>query len=286
VCGSVHIPEFRKQFRGQPVELVIIFRKRLRLFINGQLVAYLESVEKSPVSWPTRFSGDYVKVGRSYGGHSLPWEGIDRIVVWDRAITPHQVSDWLAGRKEQSRAPVPLMDFNYSGLELRPLLWMKEGTVFSRKQVWTSALEMARLARWPSIFGGGPGAYPGCYAVSPARLPGLKELHVHNDYLEFLLTFGLSGTLVLLVGLGLVLGRPLLPGGIRLPRGFVILLWTSLGGCLLFAFVDWPLFAPAVHLLFVVLCAILSATSVRRKIRLQPRFETDEEEDELPPERA
>jgi hypothetical protein len=279
LCRRIRVPDLFQKVKKSKLELAIVYREGLRVFANGHLLTYAEPPKGNQPQWPQRFSGNYVKNFGRYVSGGPRCRGFDRVAVWDRAIPFQQVSDWLLNKNTVPSIPEPIFDFDYQNLAVGTLLWFKEGTLLSRSQVWASALKMTRLAHWPRVLGGGPGAYPGCYAVSPARLPGLKELHVHNDYLEFLLTFGLPGSLALLGGLGLVLGRPFLRGGVRLPRGFIVLLWTSLLGCLLFACVDWPLFAPTVHLLFVVLCAILSVSSIRKKPHRERLLDDEEEGD-------
>ncbi len=262
-CCQFRQIDLLESLPGQKLELVIVCHEGLRLFVNGRLMAYIEPSESNQPAWIQRFPGSYVKNFSYYSAGGVRYMGFDRVMLWNEVVAPRRVSSWITS-SGPSLSP-PLLDFDRRELSWEKLLWLKEDTLLTRGQIWSSALKMAQEARWPRIWGGGPGTYPGCYAVSPARLPELKELHVHNDYLEFLITFGLPGSLALFVGLGLVLARPFLSGGIRLPFQFVVLLWISLLGCLLFAFVDWPLFAPPVQLLFIVLCAVLSIASIQRK---------------------
>lgn len=265
LCTNAEVEGFTEQHRGTRVQLVVVAHEGLRLFINGKLMVYIEPDPAAQVLWPDSFAGGFVNVGggvRVRGGGA---DGIERAVLWDRAVSPAVVSQWLGDRRSEADGPPPLVDFDYSRLGLRSLLWLKAGTALSRKDIRASAFDAYRLARVPPMLGSGPGTFPGLYAVSPAQLRGLKELHVHNDYLEFLLTFGLPGSLLLLAATGLVLGRPLLKGGVRMPRRFVVLLWTSVGGCLILAFLDWPFFSPPVRVLFVVLSGVLSCTTIRQR---------------------
>ncbi|RME93324.1 MAG: hypothetical protein D6766_08425, partial [Verrucomicrobia bacterium] len=284
LCGRAEIPEFLEKHRGERVDLVLVGHEGLRLFANGELLAYLEPVGTERASWPGRIAGDYLVVG-GYTGRPGGREGITRVLFWDQAVPPAGVAArWGRGGGEVE-APAPVIDFNYTALGLRPLLWMKEGTLFGRDQVWASALETMRHFGVSMVWGAGPGTYPSLYAISPARLKGLTELHVHNDYLEFLLTFGAPGATALGLALCLVLARPALRGGVRMPPGFVVLMWAAAGGILLVAFLDWPLFSPAVRTLFLVLAGVMSCTSLRKKQRQRRTGasgeEIDEEEEEL-----
>lgn len=283
LCGRVEVPEFVEKHRGSRVDLVLVGHEGIRLFINGELGAYLEPTGTDQAAWPERFAGNYLVVG-GYTGRPGSREGITRVLFWDQAVPPGVVAAWFRGKTPADSGQPPAIDFDYTALGLRPLLWMKEGTLFGRDQVWASALEAMRQLGVSLVWGAGPGTYPNLYAVSPARLPGLTDWHVHNDYLEFLLTFGAPGATALGLALCLVLARPALRGGVRLPPGFVVLMWASAGGCLLVAFLDWPFFSPAVRTLFVVLAGLISCSSMRKKPR--PRrgaaaAELDEEEEQL-----
>lgn len=264
-CASVDVDGFLEQHKNARVQFAVVAHEGLRLFVNGELAAYVEPDTVGQVLWPESFAGGFVNVGAGDSGPGGVREGIQRVVCWDQALSPLVVREWFDRLGNEAVARDPLVDFDYTGLGLRSLLWRKAGTALSRKDIRQSAFEAYRLAGVPLLLGSGPGTFPGIYGVSPARLRGLKEFHAHNDYLEFLLTFGLPGSVLLLGALGVVLGRPLLNGGIRMPRGFLILLWTAMGGCLLLAFSDWPFFSPPVRVLFVTLCGVLSCATIRQR---------------------
>ncbi|MCB1125064.1 MAG: hypothetical protein KDM81_01110 [Verrucomicrobiae bacterium] len=266
-CVDEPLDGFIEKNKGTLVELVVVVHEGLRLFVNGKLVQYVEPDVTGNVLWPSTFAGGFMNVGQGVQVRGGGRDGIQRAVLWDRALSPLTVSRWLKLQAGESdpESPEPLVDFDYSRLGLRSLLWLKGGTALSRGDIRASAFQACRLAGVPPLLGSGPGTFPGLYAVSPVRLRGLKEMHVHNDYLEFLLTFGLPGSMLLLLAAGVVLGRPLLKGGIRMPQGFVVLLWTSLAACLVLAFIDWPFFSPPVRLLFVVLGGVLSCATIRQR---------------------
>ena len=189
-CAAAAVEGFLEQHKGAVVQLVVVAHEGLRLFVNGDLAAYIEPDAEGKVLWPVSFAGDFMNVGSRRAGRGGVLEGIQRAVFWDQALSPLGVSQWLEGSRDETAPPAPLIDFDYRQLGLRSLLWLKTGTAFNRKDIRDSAFEAYRLAGVPLMLGSGPGTYPGLYAVSPARLRGLKELHAHNDYLEFLLTFG------------------------------------------------------------------------------------------------
>jgi hypothetical protein len=275
-CADTNIVDFIEQHGGTRVHLAVVAHEGLRLFVNGELKAYIEPDTIQRALWPDAFAGGFLNVGTSVKVRGGGQDGIRHAVVWDQAVSPAAVSEWLANPDSEGDTPAPVVAFDYSRLGLRSLLWLKAGTALSRKDIHESAFEAWQLAKVPPVLGSGPGTFPGLYAVSAARLPELKELHAHNDYLEFLLTFGLPGSMMLLAAMGVVLGRPLLSGGIRMPRGFVILLWTSLGGCLLLAFLDWPFFSPPVRVLFVTLAGLLSCATIRQRAGGSKRRRSEE----------
>lgn len=110
-------------------------------------------------------------------------------------------------------------------------------------------------------FGVGPGAFGSVfqfYRNSPEDYwPG----QLHNDWLEYLITFGRLGCALLAAWFVTVLARWFRPGGIRVPWTFTALFWTALGGCLLHARFDFPLQIYSVQFVFVLLCAALFGLS-------------------------
>jgi len=86
---------------------------------------------------------------------------------------------------------------------------------------------------------------------------------MHNDWLETLITFGRLGATPIFLTALLILSHWFWSGGIHGNKYFVMLLWVSLGGCLVHACFDFPLQIHSVLALFVVLCAVLSCLSRR-----------------------
>ena len=84
---------------------------------------------------------------------------------------------------------------------------------------------------------------------------------LHNDWLEYRITFGwLGGGLLVALG-ALVALRWFWPGGVRQPGEFVAFVWIALAGCLLHARFDFPLQIYSIEFVFVLLGAILFSSS-------------------------
>ena len=88
--------------------------------------------------------------------------------------------------------------------------------------------------------------------------------YMHNDWLETIITFGRLGAAPVFLAALLVLSHWFWGGGVYGNKYFVLLLWVSLGGCLVHACFDFPFQIHSVLALFLVLCAVLSCLSRRR----------------------
>ena len=112
-------------------------------------------------------------------------------------------------------------------------------------------------------FGTGPGTFSTMYQLY--RLGGPEDwlAQMHNDWLETVITFGRLGAVPIFLTLLLVLSHWFRGGGIYGNKYFVMLLWVSLGGCLVHARFDFPLQIHSVLTLFLVLCAVLSCLTRR-----------------------
>lgn len=128
-----------------------------------------------------------------------------------------------------------------------------------RGETYALAARMADDYPW---FGTGPGSFGSVfqfYRHSPADYwPG----QLHNDWLEYLITFGRLGAALLLAAFVTVLARAFCPGGQRVPWVFAACLWTALAGCLLHARFDFPLQIYSIQFVFVLLCAALFGLSI------------------------
>lgn len=131
-----------------------------------------------------------------------------------------------------------------------------------RRETYALAARMADDYPW---FGTGPGSFGSVFQLyrnSPADYwPG----QLHNDWLEYLITFGRVGGALLLAAFVTLLARAFRPGGQRVPWIFAACLWTALAGCLLHARFDFPLQIYSIQFVFVLLCAALFSLSVAEK---------------------
>ena len=127
-----------------------------------------------------------------------------------------------------------------------------------RRETYQLAARMTEDYPW---FGVGPGAFGSVfqfYRNSPADYwPG----QLHNDWLEYLITFGRVGCTLLLIAAGIVAGRWFASDGLRTHWTFAAFIWIALAGCLLHARFDFPLQIYSIQFVVVLLCAILFSIS-------------------------
>jgi O-antigen ligase len=134
--------------------------------------------------------------------------------------------------------------------------------VFSgRTEVYARAEQMARDYPW---FGTGPGTFNYLFQFYRESPEHYWPAQLHNDWLEFRITFGRIGFAALLISLTLATLRWLLPGGVAREAAFLMLTTLALGGCLLHARFDFPLQIYSIQFLFIVLAAILFSSSRHR----------------------
>ena len=143
-------------------------------------------------------------------------------------------------------------------------LW--KGDTSGRGEIYTNAIPMVGDH---FLLGSGPGTFAPLYQLYRKNPEAVWEAYAHNDWLEFLITFGIIGeSFLLLVLLGCLL-RYYRRGGLRVPGMFYAFLLLSLSGCLLNALVDFPLRIYSILFLFILLCAI--AGSIGRSASLVTR---------------
>jgi O-antigen ligase len=129
----------------------------------------------------------------------------------------------------------------------------------SRLEIWRNTWQAFKQA---PVFGTGPGTFSSVYAFySSGADQGIAQ--AHNDWLELLLTFGIAGSVLVAGALVLVLAQPFWNERIYCGRSFPRFIYISLGSCLLYAVVDFPLTIYSILFLFVVNCAVLSSVSAR-----------------------
>ena len=112
-------------------------------------------------------------------------------------------------------------------------------------------------------FGVGPGAFDSVFQLYRNSPGDYWPAQLHNDWLEYLITFGRVGGALLLGSVALLAGRWFTPGGLRLPWTLVALIWVALLGCLLHARFDFPLQIYSIQFVCVLLGAILFSGSQR-----------------------
>jgi O-antigen ligase len=131
-----------------------------------------------------------------------------------------------------------------------------------RGETYALAARMADDYPW---FGTGPGSFGSVFQFYRNSSADYWPGQLHNDWLEYLITFGRAGCVLLLVWFVIVLTRAFRPGGRRVPWVFTACLWTALAGCLLHARFDFPLQIYSVQFVFVLLCAALFGLTVAGK---------------------
>ena len=135
-----------------------------------------------------------------------------------------------------------------------------------RRETYQLAERMTKDYPW---FGVGPGAFGSVfqfYRNSPTDYwPG----QLHNDWLEYLITFGRAGCALLIAAAGLIGGRWFAAGGFPAHWTIAAFIWVALGGCLLHARFDFPLQIYSIQFVFVLLCAILFSVSRQAPRRMR-----------------
>ena len=115
----------------------------------------------------------------------------------------------------------------------------------------------ARIARDYPWFGIGPGAFESVFQLYRNSPADYWPAQLHNDWMEYRITFGLAGCVLLLAAGALIVARWFAEGGLRLPRSFVMCFWIALAGCLLHARFDFPLQIYSIQFVFVLVCTAL-----------------------------
>src|ERR1035437_4669497 len=106
-----------------------------------------------------------------------------------------------------------------------------------REELYITGRYMAQDNAW---FGTGPETFSTMYQLYQRPEPDGWLAQMHNDWLETRITFGWLGATPIFLTLLLVLSRWFWGGGIYGNKYFVMLLWVSLGGCLVHACIDFP----------------------------------------------
>jgi O-antigen ligase len=123
-----------------------------------------------------------------------------------------------------------------------------------REETYRFAARMAQDYPW---FGVGPGAFESVFQLYRNSPADYWPAQLHNDWLEYRITFGRIGCALLLAAGALIAAPWFVSGGLRLHRSFVVCIWIALSGCLLHARFDFPLQIYSIQFVFVLLCAVL-----------------------------
>ncbi len=116
------------------------------------------------------------------------------------------------------------------------------------------------------IFGSGPGTYEAVSALYRPQGTRFWPAQAHNDWLEFRITFGAAGCVLLGLALAVVGFRWLVPGGLQGGDKLAPFLWLAIAGCLVHARFDFPFQVHSIVFLVLVLTAVLFTFS-RRSFR-------------------
>jgi O-antigen ligase len=111
------------------------------------------------------------------------------------------------------------------------------------------------------LFGIGPGAFRAIYPLYRQDAAQTRQAFLHDDWLETRVTFGWTGSMLILCLLGLALTRWFLPGGVLGSWEFIAMLWVAVAGCLAHAKFSFPLQVYSVLALLLAELALLSALS-------------------------
>ncbi len=133
--------------------------------------------------------------------------------------------------------------------------------LMGRRGTYELAARMTDDYPW---FGVGPGAFGSVFQFYRNSADDYWPGQLHNDWLEYLITFGRAGVALFIAAALCLVGRWFTPGGLRAPWTFVAFLWIALGGCLLHARFDFPLQIYSIQFVFVLLCAVQFSLSRAR----------------------
>lgn len=127
-----------------------------------------------------------------------------------------------------------------------------------RAETYALAEKMAEDYPW---FGTGPGTFENLFQVYRANPEQYWPAQLHNDWLEFRITFGWVGFALLLAAVAVSCLSWALPGGVPRCGAFLALTTLALAGCLLHARVDFPFQIYSINFLFILFAAMLFGSS-------------------------
>jgi len=127
-----------------------------------------------------------------------------------------------------------------------------------RSETYLLAERMTKDYPWLGI---GPGAYSTVFQIYRNSPDDYWPKQLHNDWLEYRITFGRIGGALLLAAGALVFARWFVGGGLRIHWTFAGGIWIAIAGCLLHARFDFPFQIYSIQFVFVLLCAALFSIS-------------------------
>lgn len=127
-----------------------------------------------------------------------------------------------------------------------------------RTEIYRNAQQIA--ADFP-LFGSGPGSFLAIYQMYRSSTKEMWQAFLHDDWLETRVTFGWLGLSLVVVQFGLLFAWVFANRRQWLSRPLTYCLLLSLAGCLLHAKGDFPFQTYSIVFTFVLLAAILVASS-------------------------
>ncbi len=151
-------------------------------------------------------------------------------------------------------AVIGLVGFlGWERLQKRLYQMFEDDSMSGRTEIYENS---RRILADHQVFGVGPGAFAAVYKFY--RKPGQTwEAWVHDDWLEFAITFGFVGFSFLVLVVLLIASRWFGSDGIHVPWEFMALCYVSLAGCLLHAKFDFPFQVHSIVHLFAVTSVIV-----------------------------
>lgn len=258
---------------NQPVEIIYTQAgSEAAVYVNGQPVKLASRAGRGGFVWPERFASRHAWAGRGDGADLIRGR-IRAATVLPRALTPEEVAALApaAGtRAAGEKAPSDTSDA-WARLEPKPLLHVTWGDLSPTRLVAggfggrTPIYEDVRrmLAQYPGWFGAGPGTFANLYKVHVGDPQATDAWYAHNDFLETRFTYGRLGAALVYLLLAAAVLPVFLPGGLRPPRYFTFCLLVGLAGALLHARFDFVFQTHALLFLAVLLCSVLSVSTLR-----------------------
>lgn len=261
--SSVYL-DFAKRAAGREVELVVSRRTDLKVEVDGQALTARKGTPGGQTEWDLPIEPRYLV----FGGRSSPASGSFYRLLSVRLETMEKTAamlDHTAQRPDAAREGFPQVAAATSVVLAavedaqnpeRRFFVSNTADWSGREALYENARAMA--LRLPVLLGAGPGTFGALLLAYATVQGGAYHQHAHNDWLESRITLGAMVTGGLLLGLLVILLRPLQPGGGVMPPQLVWLIWLALGGVLVHARFDYPFQVHAIVNLVLVQLALLS----------------------------